>query len=166
MIDQAVEKAKTLGPPIRPVRYQGGEYFVLFLHPFQIYDMKTDADTGRVTWYDSQRARIQGGQADDSNPIFSGALGVYNGVVLHEATRVPSVTANTRRAVFAGAQAGVMAFGREHGPNRMSWVEELFDFQNQLGVAAGCIAGLKKSVYNSADFATFVLSTYAVKHSS
>ena len=51
-----------------------------------------------------------------------------------------------------------MAFGRGHGENRMDWVEELFDYQNQLGVSAGCIGGLKKTRYNSADFATIVVS--------
>jgi hypothetical protein len=33
--------------------------------------------------------------------------------------------------------------------------------ENQLGVSAGLIWGLKKSVFNSQDFGTIVLSTYA-----
>lgn len=35
---------------------------------------------------------------------------------------------------------------------------------NQLGVSAGSIYGMKKTVFNSADFSTIVLSTYAVQH--
>ena len=166
MIDQAIEKAKTLTPPVRPIRYMGGEYYVLFLHPYQVYSLRTRATANEVTWHDTQKSRIQGGQTGDDNPIFSGALGTYNNTILHESTRVPSVTANTRRAIFAGAQAGFLAFGREYGPNRFSWVEELFDYENQLGVGAGCISGMKKSVYNSADFSTFVISTWAAKHSN
>lgn len=36
-----------------------------------------------------------------------------------------------------------------------------FDFGNQLGVAAGLIFGVKKSVFNSADFSTITLSSYS-----
>ena len=45
-----------------------------------------------------------------------------------------------------------MAFGRDNSPQRMSWVEEMFDYGNQLGVSAGCIAGLKRTIYNSESF--------------
>ena len=43
----------------------------------------------------------------------------------------------------------------------MKWVEELFDYENQLGVSAAMIWGLKKSIYNSIDFSTIVVQTYA-----
>jgi hypothetical protein len=43
----------------------------------------------------------------------------------------------------------------------MNWVEELFDYNNQLGVAAGMIAGMKKTQFNSMDFGTIVFATYA-----
>lgn len=42
--------------------------------------------------------------------------------------------------------------------------EELFDYENQLGVSAGLIWGLKKTTFNGADFATVVLSSYAAQH--
>lgn len=162
-VDKLVNVAKTVSPIIRPIKQGGNEYYVMFLHPDQVYDLRTNATAGVVTWYDAQKARVQGGEMD--NGIFTGALGVYNGVVLHESTRVPyGASASTtltkvRRAIFCGAQAASMAFGRGFGPSRMSWVEELFDYRNQLGVSAGMIAGLKKNVFNSADFATIVLST-------
>jgi N4-gp56 family major capsid protein len=88
-------------------------------------------------------------------------------VVLHESTRVPltststSSNANTRRAIFCGAQAGVVGFGRNNGMNNMTWQEELFDYGNQFGVAAGLIWGAKKNIFNSDDFATIVIDTYA-----
>jgi N4-gp56 family major capsid protein len=104
---------------------------------------------------------MQGGNISDS-PIFTGALGEYNGVILHEAFRLPRITTGTNsktgRAVLCGAQAAALSFGRDNGPNRMSWTEELFDYGNALGVSAGCIAGMKKTVYNSADFSTIVIS--------
>lgn len=112
---------------------------------------------------------MTGGEIVD-NPIFDGSLGVYNGVILHSDTRVTqgvtsgAAQSNTRRSVFCGAQAGMMAYGRDNGPERFTWVEELFDYENELGVSAGMIWGLKKSVFNSTDYATIVCSSYAAAH--
>ena len=55
-----------------------------------------------------------------------------------------------------------MAFGRDNDAMKMSWVEELFDYQNQLGVAAGMVAGAKRNIFNSKTFGSIVLSTYAL----
>lgn len=167
LIDKAVEKAKTASPLIRPININGGKYFVMFLHPYQVTSLRTTTSTGQ--WLDIQKAAMSGGKVGE-NPIFTGALGMYNGVVLHESTRVTlgcngstatTAVANTRRAVLCGAQAGVMGFGQGHSFKEFDWYEELFDYGNQLGVKAGVIGGLKKSVYNSTDFATIVCSTYA-----
>ncbi len=161
-IDRAIAAAKTSAPLIRPVKVRGNDHYVMFLHPWQVHSLRTDATSGRITWYDAQKARIQGGDTGEGeNPIFSGALGIYNGVVLHESTRIPAVTANTRRAVLCGAQAAVMGFG-EGNSESGNWVEKLFDYDNQLGVKAGLIYGLKKTVFNSIDFGTIVVSTRAV----
>lgn len=167
-IDRALAVAKTSTPLIRPIRYQGGEYYVCFLHPYQVYNLRTDATANRVTWYDTQKARVQGGLDQGDSPIFNGALGMYNGVILHESTRVPNgVTAgaaetDTRRAVLCGAQSVLFATGQTEDPDSPNWYEELFDYGNQLGVKAGLIGGMKKTVYNSIDFGTIVISTYAV----
>jgi N4-gp56 family major capsid protein len=168
MIDKAVEKAKTLNPMIRPLKVGGKDKYVMFLHPYQVYDLRTSTSTGQ--WLDIQKAAMQGGDVT-GNPIFDGALGEYNGVVLHESTRVSTgVNSSTsaaistvRRAVFCGAQAGIMAYGKDDS-GEMSWVEELFDYGNQLGVSAGMIAGLKKTRFNSKDFGTIVVSSYAAAH--
>jgi N4-gp56 family major capsid protein len=109
---------------------------------------------------------------DENNPIFQGGsfLGIYNGVAIHESARVVNgvnsttgaAVTNARRAVLCGAQAAVMATGRDDsGPEKMNWVEELFDYNNQLGVAAGMIAGMKKTQFNALDFGTIVFATYA-----
>jgi N4-gp56 family major capsid protein len=168
MIDKCVEKAKTLAVPIRPVKVGGKDKFVMFLHPYQVYDMRTTTSDGQ--WLDIQKAAMQGGDVS-KNPIYDGSLGEYNGVILHESTRVPlgvnsstsAAVANTRRAVFCGAQAAAMAYGKDDS-GEMSWVEELFDYGNQLGVSAGMIAGLKKTRFNSLDFGTIVVSSYAAAH--
>ena len=69
--------------------------------------------------------------------------------------------ANTRRAVFCGAQSATIAFGQGGGPREWNWVEEFFDYEEQLGVAAGCIYGLKKTRFNSKDFSSITVPTYA-----
>jgi N4-gp56 family major capsid protein len=170
VIDKAVERARTNTPAIRPVNVRGKNYYCAFLHDYQVTDLRTNTNTGQ--WLDIQKAAMTGGEIDD-NPIFDGSLGVYNGAILHADYRMPlgvnstattTAVANTRRAVFCGAQAAVLAFGRDNGPERFTWVEELFDYENELGVSAGLIFGLTKVVFNSADYATVVMATYGAQH--
>lgn len=169
MIDKAVEAAKVATPLIRPININGGKHYVMFLHPYQVTDLRTSTSTGQ--WLDIQKAAMSGGKVGE-NPIFTGALGMYNGVILHESTRVTqgvhsstgAAQTSTRRAVLCGAQSAVMGFGQGHSFKEFDWYEELFDYGNQLGVKAGCIGGLKKSIYNSVDFGTITVSTYAVAH--
>jgi N4-gp56 family major capsid protein len=168
-LDKAVAIAKepsTSGHNrIRPIRVDGKEMWVCFLHPYQVYQLRRDASTAG-NFYDVQKAALQGGKISD-NPIFTGASFVYNNVIVHEWNYLPNVASSVasstsyRRGVFCGAQAMVAAFGQGGGKNKMSWEEELFDYGNQLGVAAGMIFGFKKSRFNSVDFGTIVLSGYA-----
>lgn len=160
-IDACVERAKTATVKVRPLKVNGDEYYVMFLHPYQAYDLRTTTSTGG--WLDIQKAAMMGGQIKD-NPIFTGALGVYNNVILHESTRIPSVTSGVYRAVLCGAQAAVMAFGQNNSDQEMTWEEETFDYKNKHGISAGLIYGIKKCVFNSADFGTIVLPTAAAQH--
>lgn len=177
MIDKCIERAKTLDTstsaglvPIRPIMVNGEPKYVMFLHPYQVYDLRAST-AAAGSWFDIAKAAITGGKIS-GNPIYSGALGEYNGVVLHEAYRVPqgvnsstgAAISTVRRALFCGAQAGLMAFGQGNSANKMSWTEELFDYKNQLGVSSGFIAGLKKTQFNSLDFGVITVSTYAASH--
>lgn len=169
LIDTCVERAKTADIPIRPIMIGGEEKYVMFLHHYQVTDLRTATGTGQ--WLDIQKAAMMGGNVS-KNPIYTGALGEYNGTILHASNRIPNCVsgsstvaiANTRAAVFAGAQAVALAFGRDNGPERFSWIEDFFDYDNQFGVAAGSIAGMKKMVFNSADFATIQVNTWAAAH--
>lgn len=164
MIDKAVALAKTASPMIRPVRIQGNEYYAAFLHPYQVYQMRTNTNTAQ--WADIQKAAMAGMQSANS-PIFTGALGIYNGVVLHECPLLPAFTLGAsgtngaRRAVFAGAQAALWANGADGADTAVSWDEELFDYGNQLGVSAGRIYGCKKTVFNSVDFGVITMASYS-----
>ncbi len=168
LIDTAVERAYLNNPYlIRPIRIKGEDKYVCFVHPSQVTDLRTSTSAGQ--WLDIEKAAMTGGEVSD-NPIFTGALGEYNGVILHKAYRVSqcvngsAALPNTYRAVFAGAQAGALGFGREEGKDQFTWSEELFDYGNMLGVSAGSIFGIKKLVFNSNDFGAQVISTYAAAH--
>lgn len=179
MADRMVERATgSLGlgtantgfAPVRPVKVNGSEWYVWFLHPYQITDIRTNTNSGQ--WLDIQKAAMTGGEVSD-NPIFSGALGAYNNVLIHKDQRVTTgvnsststtAIATVRRSVFAGAQAVTCAFGRESGKEKYTWVEELFDYENQLGVSAGLIYGMKTTQFNSSLFGSFVGSSYAAQH--
>lgn len=164
LIDKAVEKAKTANPKIRPVRVDGGNHYVMYIHPYQTTSLRTNTSTGQ--WLDIQKAAEKRG---GDNPIFSGALGVYNNVILREAEHITqgvsaadgSKVTNVRRAVLLGAQSCVGAFGMKFTPEKYDMREELFDYQRELGVSVHTVFGLKKTQYNSVDYGTIVVSTYA-----
>jgi N4-gp56 family major capsid protein len=166
LLDKAVNKAKILSPMIRPIKIKGRPKYVCFLHPNQVRDLRTNTATGQ--WLDIQKAALSGGEGSDS-PIYTGALGEYNGVILHEATRVTNGVHSTssaaqtsvRRAAFCGAQAAAIAFGKGMGFEQWDWVEDEFDYEREYGVSAQTIFGLKKLQFNSADFSTIVISTHA-----
>lgn len=170
MIDKAKEKAMVANPRIRPVRVNGKDMYVCYLHPYQAYDLMTD--TGTMGWREIQLAAIQGGETSD-NPIFTGALGVYNNVVLRVnedvVTGVNSSTSaevsTVRRALFLGAQAASIGFSSKFSKNSpYKWVEKTFDYDRELGVSAQGLMGLKKNIFNSEDFGVLTLSTYAAAH--
>ena len=174
LIDKAVTAAKT-SKYMRPVMVDGDQVYVMYLHPYQVRDMRTNTSTGQ--WLDIQKAVMQGGKyGDKSNPIFTGALGVYNGVVLREANDVTAGVNSTtsaavstvRRAVMLGAQAAAYAVGQNNTKADFLWAEyPVNDYEREFKVGALSIMGMKKTQFNSGsssakeDFATIVVSTYA-----
>jgi N4-gp56 family major capsid protein len=164
-IDKALEVAKLASPVIRPVKVNGEDRYVAVLHTKQVTQLRTNTSTGQ--WLDIQKAAMTGDGSKD-NPVMTGALGVYNGVILHESTRITNgvnsstaaAVTNAKRAVLLGAQSAAIGFGQGQSFENFDWNEELFDYGNQLGVEAGCILGLKKLRFNSADFGTVVMASY------
>lgn len=132
LLDRAVVQAKTISPQIRPLKIGGEDKYVCFIHPYQHYQLR--ANTNTAQYMDIQKAAIQGGQIS-KNPIYTGAIAEYNGVVMHESTRVPwgssSATngigvANVGRAIFCGAQSAVVAVGKDTDTGLgANWYEEL-----------------------------------------
>ena len=144
---------------IQPIRIDGRETYVMVIDPYQARDLRNDPK-----WLEAQKhANIRG----ESNPIFSGAMGVYEGVVIHECLRVPRTktgasNAPVGHALFLGAQACIMAEGE--APR---WDEKNFDYENMYGVAISRMFGLKKSQFkydgtNLTDFGVINVLTSSV----
>ena len=170
-LDFAKEKAKTLSPLIRPVMIDGGEYYVVVLHSYSVTDLRLDmANSAYNSWPEVQMYANKRGL---KNPIFDGSLGVYNGMILFESTRIYEPVSNVRRNLFLGCQAGVFAIGNAYPKlaqnrvgkdNLMSWYEDSDDYGNENGIAVGSIFGMKKSTFNSKDYGSIVISSYAAAH--
>lgn len=185
MLDAAVVKARTMETAIRPIKINGMEVYVAILHPYQVLDLRRNTNNGQ--WMDIQKSAMMGGQITN-NPIFTGAVGMYNGVIIHEDARIPRAGSGSKtslgaeapatntngtivagenkdicRGIFLGAQAGCVAFGRSYGLTgsnvKYKWTEVLNDYENQLGVSAALVYGCKKTVFNSKDFGTLALSS-------
>ena len=170
LIDKMVESAKLgsttgTGPVIRPINVDGEDRYVVVLHTKQVTQLRANINAGQ--WLDIQKSAMTG-DGSKGNPIMTGALGMYNGAVLHESTRITNgvdsgtgaPVATARRAVLLGAQSLAIAFGQGQSFKNFDWNEELFDYGNQLGVEAGLIHGLKKLRFNAADFGVIVGSSF------
>lgn len=147
---------------IRPVRVNGHETYVMVIDQWQARDLKQNEDWIRA----QESANIRG----EKNPIFSGALGIWDGVVIHECNRVPRLNVGVDgtyvgRALFLGAQACVFAEGE--APR---WVQKNFDYENQFGVSISRMFGLKKARFNfygdhATDFGVINVITSSVEDS-
>jgi N4-gp56 family major capsid protein len=154
VIDKAKAKAQLASPKINPLRINGKDYYVMFVHPWQAYDLRQNA-----TWSQAMReAEARGSE----NPIFTGSMGIWNNVIIHVHEYVPfldvSVAGNSFyaaasgtdcavdcfRALLCGQQAVAMVKCR----NDNEWVEKSFDYENKWGVATSFLGGIQKTVFN------------------
>lgn len=153
MLDEAVAKAKVNNPRMAPIMVEGRETYVAYLHPYQVKTMKADSSIWRTI---QQYAGVRG----NDNPIFSGALGMYNNVIIRESEFIPSLS-TVRTGLLLGQGAGVIALGNAWkkqsrggagGGAYFSYADEEDDYGNQLGVAAGSILGMCSPIFNSKRF--------------
>jgi hypothetical protein len=105
------------------------------------------------------------------NPIFTGALGIYNGVILYESEFIPRASATTYN-VFLGRSAMSFAMGNAHKNHRgagkkgqfFSWRERLDDYDNIMGIGTAAIWGMQANIYNGARLGTITLDTNCAAH--
>lgn len=164
IIERLTAKAETTDPMIQPFMIDGEKHFVLLIHPYQAYDLRTS--TSSNDWVEITKAA---GPRGDKNNLFLNALGTYGGVIMHKHRNVIRFSTYgsggalpAARALFLGAQAGMIAWGGGGAYGRYSWNEEMDDRGNALAITAGTIYGVKKSRYNSKDFGVIAVDTYAI----
>lgn len=153
LVSKAKRKARLQTPKVPAIMIKGKPTYVLLEHDYQHKAIKAED-----AWKYAQReANIRG----EENPMFSGAAGLWDGVVLHEYERVRTYATwgsggnvDGARALLLGAQALVHAWGQ-----RPAWYEKMFDYNRVPGVATDLIWKASKTVFNSADFATITIDT-------
>ena len=118
---------------------EGREFFGLAIHPRQSYDLK--GDTALSAMMESA------GPRGDANPIFTGAIGRIDGIVLYEHSSVPvAVNANAAPAACAtsicfGKEAFVEGVGEEP-----IWIGDSFDYRSESGISFGFSAHARRAL--------------------
>lgn len=160
-VERLVAIAETTDPMMQGININGERKFILLMHTFQAFQLRTSVTTN--DWLDIQKAVGNRG----SNLVYKNSLGEYADVILHKhrnVIRFDDYGATTdlpaARALFLGAQAGLLAYGQNSSMNRYSWNEDKDDRGNALAITAGAIFGIKKARYNSKDVGVIAVDTY------
>lgn len=132
--------------PLRPVMIGGKKHYVMLIHPEVGYDLKQD-----TTWNNAQQnANIRG----NGNPIFDGALGMWDNVIIHEHENVKLVdnlgaggNIHGTKCLFMGAQSLLWAWGK-----RPEVKAKKFDYDNEDAYSIGMIYDTQKPVFNGKDY--------------
>jgi len=138
---------------IRPIRTQDGVVFYhLFVTPKGLAGLRMDNDFIQIC----RDAGVRG----QSNPLFKGTDTVMvDGIAISAYRHVPNTTGlasgskwgsagdvEGQTAIFCGAQALAMA-----DIGNATWDEEMFDYNNQVGISIAKIFGLLKPQFEGKD---------------
>ena len=150
-ISKAKRKAILHSPKVKPIKIDGDERFIMLVGTLAARDLKAD-----TVWQDAQKCANQRGS---SNPIFTGALGEYDGVILYEYERISNTTtgassANVVHNLLLGQQAACFAVARDMYP-----IAQEDDYGNVQGNGVAFYGGIAKSIYNSHDYGTMQVMT-------
>jgi N4-gp56 family major capsid protein len=170
LISKAKMVAKLASPSVRPLRVNGMDYYVMFIHPKQSWDLKNASSS---IWAQAQReAQMRG----DKNPIFTGSLGIWDGVILFEHEYVPQLTGDGSSVVFSTGNTtyapngiavyrsllcGRQAVGAAFTSDSFKMSEETFDYGNKKGIATAIIGGIQKMQFNSKNYGVVTVDTGA-----
>ena len=146
LLDQLQEYAKTAGKyPMKPVRLKDGrEYYILMLHPSAARCLRNED-----RWEKRILANYQGCRTLENDPIATGAMGIWENIIIKEADYIPSISngdITVARNLLLGADAAAMAYAQT-----IDYVEQKFDYNREMGVAADEIRGIKKLDFDGVD---------------
>lgn len=164
LLDSAIAKAKVNNPRVKPLMINGQPKYVAYLHPYSVKAMKIATVSAGSNWLTIQQ---NAGARGNTNPIYSGALGEYNGVIIRESEFIPRSGTNVSHNLLLGAGAGTIAFGNawkrsrrgNTGGSPFYFKEEMDDYDNEEGIAAASIFGVKRCQFNSKAFGVIGINT-------
>lgn len=166
-IDEAVESARINRPYIK--NFDGSIQFKCYVHYKQFRQLIQDT-SGPIQYRELLMAKMASG-AKDADLI--GETMQYNQTLIIATDKVPNgvhsstaaVQTNVRRAVFVGKEAGCIAFGQGFSTNGsttpgFNYGQDEVDVQQYKRISIISIWGIEKTVYNSIDHGSIVISTY------
>ena len=149
ILDELQDFAKTADSKyaMRPIRSKNGEeYYMLVLHPKAAIDLRRDS-----RWEKRALASMTGRGSLEGDPIATGAIGVWEHIIVKEAQFIKTHTNDAGSLPFArnlllGAEAAVMAYGQH-----LDYTEELLDHRRIISDAADEIRGIRKVTFDGCD---------------
>lgn len=154
IISRAKRKAMMHAPKVQPIKVDGMDKYIMLVHPWAARDLKDDPK-----WLAAQQnANVRGSK----NPIFTGALGEYDGVILYEYERVLSsntgaASANVCQNLLLGKQAACFAVARP-----AKHIEQTDDYGNIAGNGIAFYGAVEKTKFNGLDYGIINVMTGGV----
>lgn len=154
IISRAKRKAMMHAPKVQPIKVDGMDKYIMLVHPWAARDLKDDSK-----WLAAQQnANIRGSK----NPIFTGALGEYDGVILYEYERVQTgnigaSSANVCQNLLLGKQAACFAVARP-----AKHIEQTDDYGNIAGNGIAFYGAVEKTKFNGLDYGIINVMTGGV----
>lgn len=148
ILDNLQSLAKTAGKyPMKPIKLKdGNEYYMLVLHPKAAIQLRQDP-----RWEKRVLASYNGTKALESDPIATGAMGVWEKIIVKEADYIDvyksdDIDFGIAHNILLGADAVLMAYAQT-----LEYTEEEFDYKRFWGVAADEVRGIKKLAFDGID---------------
>lgn len=144
IISRAKRKAMMHAPKVQPIKVDGMDKYIMLVHPWAARDLKDDPK-----WLAAQQnANVRGSK----NPIFTGALGEYDGVILYEyervlASNIGASSANVCQNLLLGKQAACFAVARP-----AKHIEQTDDYGNIAGNGIAFYGAVEKTKFNGLDY--------------
>jgi N4-gp56 family major capsid protein len=148
------DKARSLTYKIPTLKVKAKDYNIILLHPNVWRDLRQA--NGTASWFDVEKAMLQGGQDPMANGLINAAVGIRDGCILVVCDQCPIYTdygagGNVRvsRVLFLGPQAAVWAKGRKTFKAEWRFFKKTFEYESEVGICARTIGGCKAVIFNS-----------------
>lgn len=139
--------------PLSPIMDKGKQFYGMLLHPDGLADLQNDP-----LWVNAvKEAEVR----SSDNPIFTNAVAVINGIIIHDHERVPVGTTGGATGDVSYQQG--LLFGKDAITVGFCGTPELvegkFDYNREHGLAWIALASIAKPVFNSQDYGSFQIVT-------